>query len=65
MNPTTGRDDPVVRAVVQLAHALDMQVVAQWVTAPDQLNRLRVLGCDLVQGNLIGPPVRAAEFSRP
>ena len=61
---TTGKDDPVIRAVVQLAHALDMQVVALWVSAPEQLNRLRVLGCDLVQGNLIGAPVRATEFSR-
>lgn len=53
---TGGDDDPVVRAIVQLAHALDMQVVAEWVTSPDQLQRLRLLGCDFVQGHLVGEP---------
>ena len=59
----SGDDDPVVRAIVQLAHALDMQVVAEWVTTPDQLRRLRMLGCDLVQGNLVGMPTGAAAFA--
>ena len=53
---TSGDDDPIVRAIIQLAHALDMQVVAEWVTSADQLRRLRVLGCDLVQGHLLGEP---------
>ncbi len=63
---TSGNDDPIVRAIIQLAHALDMQVVAEWVTSADQLRRLRVLGCDLVQGHLLGEPTAADVFaSRP
>ncbi|HAP75742.1 MAG TPA: hypothetical protein DCR14_06630 [Acidimicrobiaceae bacterium] len=57
-----GDDDPIVRAIIQLAHALDMQVVGEWVTSADQLRRLRVLGCDLVQGHLLGEPTAADMF---
>ncbi|CAB4835051.1 unannotated protein [freshwater metagenome] len=60
---TSGNDDPIVRAIIQLAHALDMQVVAEWVTSADQLRRLRVLGCDLVQGHLLGEPIGADVFA--
>jgi diguanylate cyclase (GGDEF)-like protein/PAS domain S-box-containing protein len=60
---TGGDDDPIVRAIVQLAHALEMQVVAEWVTSADQLRRLRVLGCDLVQGHLLGEPTAADLFA--
>jgi diguanylate cyclase (GGDEF)-like protein/PAS domain S-box-containing protein len=59
---TTGDDDPIVRSIIQLAHALDMQVVAEWITSADQLQRLRVLGCDLVQGFLLGEPSPAEQF---
>lgn len=52
-------DDRLVRAVVLLAHALDMRVVAERVATVEQLNRLRAAGCDYVQGNLLGPADRA------
>ena len=57
-----GNDDPIVRSVIQLAHSLNMSVVAEWVTTEDQSQRLKLLGCDFVQGNNIGVPVTAAEF---
>jgi EAL domain-containing protein (putative c-di-GMP-specific phosphodiesterase class I) len=57
-----GNDDPIVRSVIQLAHSLNMAVVAEWVTTQDQSQRLKLLGCDFVQGNNIGVPVTAAEF---
>jgi diguanylate cyclase (GGDEF)-like protein/PAS domain S-box-containing protein len=57
-----GGDDPIVRSVIQLAHSLNMSVVAEWVTTQDQAQRLRLLGCDFVQGNMIGNPVVATEF---
>jgi EAL domain-containing protein (putative c-di-GMP-specific phosphodiesterase class I) len=58
----SGDDDPIVRAIIQLAHALDMQVVAEWVTSAEQLRRLKLLGCDLVQGHLLGEPTSAELF---
>ncbi|MGA1555498.1 MAG: putative bifunctional diguanylate cyclase/phosphodiesterase [Ilumatobacteraceae bacterium] len=55
-------DTRVVRALVMLAHALDMQVVAERVTSVEQLRRLRAAGCDLVQGHLLGRPGPADEL---
>jgi diguanylate cyclase (GGDEF)-like protein/PAS domain S-box-containing protein len=55
--------DPILRSIIQLAHALDMEVVAEWVTAPDQLYRLKVLGCDMAQGYLFGEPCAADTFA--
>lgn len=49
-------DTRVVRALVLLAHALNMEVVAERVTGIEQLRRLRAAGCDLVQGHLVGRP---------
>jgi diguanylate cyclase (GGDEF)-like protein/PAS domain S-box-containing protein len=60
---TDGGDDPMVRSIIQLAHSLDLSVCAEWVTSDDQLQRLRVLGCDLVQGNRIGSNAARDEFA--
>nr|MCU0261518.1 bifunctional diguanylate cyclase/phosphodiesterase [Ilumatobacteraceae bacterium] len=49
-------DTRVVRALVLLAHALNMEVVAERVSSVEQLRRLRAAGCDLVQGHLFGTP---------
>jgi diguanylate cyclase (GGDEF)-like protein/PAS domain S-box-containing protein len=58
-----GSDDPIVRSIIQLAHSLNMSVIAEWVTSDDQAQRLRLLGCDFVQGNRVGEPVVASEFA--
>jgi len=58
-----GGNDPVIRSLIQLAHSLDLAVCAEWVTTDDQLDRLRLLGCDLVQGNRIGPAATAAQLT--
>lgn len=52
-------DDPIVRSIVQLAHSLDMSVVAEWVQSAEQMQRLRLLGCDHAQGNHVCEPVDA------
>jgi diguanylate cyclase (GGDEF)-like protein len=46
----------VVRAIVVLAHTLEMETVAEGVETPEQLQALRELGCTYVQGKLIGAP---------
>ena len=58
-----GGDDPIVRSIVQLAHSLNMSVVAEWVTTEDQMQRLRLLGCDLMQGNRVGQAATADDFA--
>lgn len=56
-------NDPIVESIIQLSHALDMEVVAQWVTNQDQLYRLKMLGCDMAQGFLFGAPCPAEAFT--
>ncbi|MEP1124110.1 MAG: EAL domain-containing protein [Ilumatobacter sp.] len=62
---STDTDMRLVRAVVLLAHSLDMEVGAERVSGNDQLRRLQAAGCDMVQGNFIGRPVpaHALDFS--
>lgn len=52
-------DTRVARALVLLAHALNMEVVAERVAGMEQLRRLRAAGCDMVQGHLVGSPTAA------
>ena len=42
-----------------LAHNLDLEVVAEGVETPDQLEKLQELGCDYAQGFLLGRPLDA------
>jgi diguanylate cyclase (GGDEF)-like protein len=53
-------DGAVIRAVTTLARALGVQTVAEGVELPAQVERLRALECDLVQGFLFCEPLPAA-----
>jgi diguanylate cyclase (GGDEF)-like protein len=53
----------VLGAVAALGAALDMQVLAEGVETPRQLDLVRSLGCTYVQGNLFSPPLPAARLS--
>jgi EAL domain-containing protein (putative c-di-GMP-specific phosphodiesterase class I) len=55
-------DIRLVRALVLLAHALDMRVVAERVSGAEQMRRLRAAGCDYLQGNLLAAPLSADRF---
>ena len=51
------RDPLIVRSTIDLAHALEMEVVAEGVETATSLALLTVMGCDLVQGFLISRPL--------
>lgn len=62
---TERHDDAVItRAVINLAHNLGIQVVAEGVESRDQLNFLKNHRCDLIQGYLISRPIPAAELEK-
>jgi EAL domain-containing protein (putative c-di-GMP-specific phosphodiesterase class I) len=52
----------IVRAIVQLAHALDMQAVAEGIEDAVAFDFVASLGCDTAQGYHIARPMPAAEF---
>ena len=57
-------DAAITRAIIVMAHSLDLQVVAEGVETREQLKFLREQGCDEVQGYLISRPVEAAALAR-
>ena len=54
----------IVSAVVALGHGLDMDVVAEGITTREQRIRLEGMGCDFLQGHLIGMAVAPARFEQ-
>jgi PAS domain S-box-containing protein/diguanylate cyclase (GGDEF)-like protein len=54
----------IVAAIIALAHSINLRVVAEGVESPAQLKRLRLLGCDEVQGFLFSAGVPAEAFAR-
>jgi diguanylate cyclase (GGDEF)-like protein/PAS domain S-box-containing protein len=52
----------IVQAVIALGHALGMHVTAEGVERPEQVERLRVLGCDSAQGHYYSVPIPEAEL---
>jgi diguanylate cyclase (GGDEF)-like protein/PAS domain S-box-containing protein len=52
--------DVIVRSTVALAHSLGLPVIAEGIEAPDQLRRLRSLGCEFGQGYLFSQALSAA-----
>ena len=54
----------IVQTTISLAASLGMKTVAEGVETPEQLELLRKLGCDVVQGYLVSRPCSAADLSR-
>lgn len=54
----------IVRAIIEVAHALDLKVVAEGVENQEQLDQLKELGCDEIQGYLISKPLSVADISK-
>lgn len=52
-----GHDTAIVEAIIALGHALGLQVIAEGVETPDQLEELRALGSELGQGYFFGRPL--------
>jgi len=59
---TDKRASAVLDATINLAHDLGLLVVGEGVEQPVQQQRLGVLGCDALQGNLIARPQSADDI---
>ena len=62
--PMVANDDSavIVRSTIELAHNLDLEVVAEGVESQAVWERLAALGCDVAQGYLISKPIPADQF---
>ncbi len=54
----------LVSVIINLAHALKLNTVAEGVETEDELRQLRILHCDEMQGYLFGKPVPVAIFEK-
>jgi EAL domain-containing protein (putative c-di-GMP-specific phosphodiesterase class I) len=57
-------DAVIVRSIIDLAHNLGLEVVAEGVETEDAAGALEALGCDMLQGFLIARPMPADELRR-
>ncbi|WP_236574504.1 putative bifunctional diguanylate cyclase/phosphodiesterase [Shewanella algae] len=55
--------DAIVRAIVEMAHSLELKVVAEGVETAQQRAFLNQLGCDSFQGYLFSQPLSETEFA--
>ena len=53
----------IVSAVIDLAHGMNMSIVAEGVETTEQLAFLTSEGCDAVQGYLIGKPLPITQYA--
>jgi diguanylate cyclase (GGDEF)-like protein len=54
----------LVSVIINLAHALKLNTVAEGVETEEQLRNLRSMGCDEMQGYLFGKPVPVESFEQ-
>jgi diguanylate cyclase/phosphodiesterase len=57
-------DEAIVAAIIALGKTLGLKIVAEGVETVEQQELLTRLGCNALQGFLLGSPVSAAELSR-
>ena len=53
----------ILRSIVDMAHALDMEVVAEGIETAEQLDLVRDLGCDFAQGWHVARPLTARQVT--
>jgi len=57
-------DRSLIRAIISMGRALNLEIIAEGVETATQLNFLRDAHCDEVQGYLLGKPMSAVDFDR-
>ena len=57
-----GSDRVMVQKTIEIGHELGMNVIAEGVETKEQLDFLRLKGCDSAQGNFFSRPLPASEM---
>ena len=59
---TGKKDESIVKAMISMAHSMDMKVVAEGIETLEQFEVLHRMGCDYGQGFLFSPAVTRDKF---
>ncbi len=62
--PEDPKESDLVKFMINMAHNLDMKVVAEGVERPDQISFLEQNGCDEIQGYIFNKPLPASQFDK-
>jgi diguanylate cyclase (GGDEF)-like protein/PAS domain S-box-containing protein len=57
------KDTKIVAAIIHLARALDLKVIAEGVETAEQVEQLRKMKCDMVQGSYFSKPLPSGAVS--
>jgi EAL domain-containing protein (putative c-di-GMP-specific phosphodiesterase class I) len=60
--PANDEDTAIVRAIIALAHSLDLYVTAEGVETQEQVNGLKNISCELLQGYYFSKPLAFDDF---
>ena len=58
------RDNALISGVVAMAKSLGLTVVAEGIETQEQIDFLKAIGCDIIQGFIYSRPLPAKEFMR-
>ena len=58
------KEDNMVLSIIEMAHRMDMKVVAEGVETAEQLAFLRACDCDYIQGYYFSKPLPQKEYAR-
>lgn len=58
------QNNTIIEAVINIAHSLQLKVIAEGVEDEEQLAYLKAKKCDLIQGYITGYPLTTANFTR-
>lgn len=52
----------IIKSIITMSHSLNIKIVAEGIETEKQLEILKELECDFIQGYLIGKPMDAVNF---
>ncbi len=62
--PDDAEDVSLVKAIIAMAHSMDLKVVAEGIETQEQYDFLRTLGCNFGQGYLFAKPMCGDDYER-
>ncbi len=64
LNPEDGRKHAIIESIIAMAKKLNMTTVAEGVESKDQVEYLRSIRCDFIQGYAISKPIPSDRFEQ-